>query len=213
LYLAVSKVVKHRASTFVPKASAKKFDHQVSFKLGTSSVKLFFNGSVHGTGFAAISDFLHMTNLIAQYIWDVLEIRVKLVDFDVHMINVSTSTVDSEFAPIRFPMKRLADCFRLDGCRVDFDPERHPAVKVVLFDGDKKVSTCFVFPTGSVSIFGSREPRFVADIFEIVFRTMDRVGDIAVACEPRRTTVKKSLDVSHGYPSSMIKLLNSHVKI
>jgi TATA-box binding protein (TBP) (component of TFIID and TFIIIB) len=212
LYLAVPKVVKHRKTTVVQDTKMRKFDHQVSFKLGGSSLKVFLNGSVHGTGFASITEFVEMTEMVAQYIMDISGIELQLVDFNINMVNASTSTVDADYRPIQFQMKQLADAFTRDGYHADFDPERHPAVKVMLFNNEKKVSTCFVFPTGSITIFGSKEPEHIATIFEILFKTMDKAYAISSVCSPRKTTLRKPLDISYGYPSSIVKLLSTFVK-
>jgi TATA-box binding protein (TBP) (component of TFIID and TFIIIB) len=212
LYLAVPKVVKHRKTTVVQETKMRKFDHQVSFKLGGQSLKVFLNGSVHGTGFASVAEFVEMTEMVARYILDISGIELRLVDFNINMINTSTSTVDADYRPVQFQMKQLADVFTRDGYHADFDPERHPAVKVMLFENDKKVSTSFIFPTGSITIFGSREPTHIATIFSMIFKTMDKAHAISSVCPPRKTTLRKPLDISYGYPSSVIKLLSVFVK-
>lgn len=209
LTLAVPKVVKHRKTTVVAKTNMKKFDHQVSFKMGGSSLKMFCNGSGHGTGFSSFKDFLDMTNKVTEFILDVTGIELQIVDVNINMINASTSIVGSDYMPRQFQMKQLSSVFVQEGYHTEFYPEMHPAVKVILFEGAKKASTCFIFPTGSITIFGSKEPRHVASIFEIVFKTMDKAHMLSSPCPPRKTTVRKPLDISFGYPTSTVKLLSS----
>jgi hypothetical protein len=152
-----------------------------------------------------------MTEKVATYIEDVSGIQVHLVTFNINMINVSTSTVNAVYQPIQFQMKQLARILTQDGYHADFDPERHPAVKVMLFEHAKKVSTCFIFPTGSITISCSQNPTYIATMFEILFSTMDKAHAISSICPPRKTTVKKPLDISYGYPSSIVKLLNAFI--
>jgi TATA-box binding protein (TBP) (component of TFIID and TFIIIB) len=208
LTLAVPKVVKHRKTTAVASnTNMKKFDHQVSFKMGGSSLKMFCNGSGHGTGFSSFKDFLDMTHKVTEFILDVTGIELQIVDVNINMINASTSILDKNFMPVQFQMKQLSSIFAEEGHHTEFDPDMHPAVKVILFEDTKKVSTCFIFPTGSITIFGSKEPHHIASIFEIVFKTMDKAHMLATQCPPRKTTVRKPLDISFGYPTSTVKLL------
>ena len=208
------------ASPKVPKrcgdgkqSNMKRFDHQISFKLGKSSLKIFSNGSVHGTGFVSVTDFVEMTEMVAEYISNVAGVQVHLMEVSLNMINASTSIMNFENKPITFRMKQLTDTFKKKGYKSDFDPEKHPAMKTILYEGDKKVCTSFVFPTGSVTIFGSREPKYVANMFAILFETMDEIYDYARPCDHRKTTLKKSLDVSYGYTTNTVKLLTPFINI
>lgn len=208
LTLAVPKVVKHRKTTVVANTNMKKFNHQVSFKMGGSSLKMFGNGSGHGTGFSSFCDFLDVTSKVVEFILDVTGIELQIVDVNINMINASTSILDKNFMPVKFQMKQLSSFFAQEGYHTEFDPDMHPAVKVILFEGTQKVSTCFIFPTGSITIFGSKEPQHVASIYEIVFKTMDKAHALAISCPLRKTTVRKPLDISFGYPTSTVKLLS-----
>jgi TATA-box binding protein (TBP) (component of TFIID and TFIIIB) len=209
LQLAVPKVVKRRDPT-VRNTNMRKFDHQVSFNLGTSSMKVFYNGALHGTGFSTIEDFMNMAALVAKHISTVVDIELEVADVSTNLINMSTSTVDALWRPVKFNMKHLAAAFeRSDktGVQSYFNPEQHPAVKVILSDPKKKLCTAFVFPTGSISIFGSKEPEHIAQIYRTLFEVMDTNFELAQVCELRKTTLKTRLDISHGYPTTSVRLL------
>ena len=206
LQLATPKVVKRR-DTAVRNTNMKKFDHQISFALGTSSMKVFYNGAVHGTGFSSAEDFVNMAKVVARQIADIADIELELVDVRINLINMSTSTVDAFSRPVKFNMKRLAAAFDERGVHAYFNPEQHPAVKVLLFDSKKKLCTAFIFPTGSISIFGSKEPKHIAQIYKTLFEVMDDNFELAQVCDLRKTTLKTRLDISHGYPTTSVRLL------
>ncbi|AGE49545.1 transcription factor TFIID (or TATA-binding protein TBP) [Acanthocystis turfacea Chlorella virus Can0610SP] len=206
LQLAVPKVVKHRDPA-ARNTNMRKFDHQVSFNLGTSSMKVFYNGALHGTGFSSIDDFMIMAALVAKQILTIAGIELEVADVSTNLINMSTSTVDALWRPVKFNMKHLAAAFERTGVQSYFNPEQHPAVKVLLSDSKKKLCTAFVFPTGSISIFGSKEPKHIAQIYRTLFEVMDANFELAQVCDLRKTTLKTRLDISHGYPSSSVRLL------
>jgi hypothetical protein len=205
LYIAIPKIVKHRTKTV---ASKNKFDHQVTIHSGTSSVKIFSNGSIHGTGIGSIEDFIDLADDIASYIFEISGIKIDLVEHKINMISVATSIVDSKNNPVTFRMKQLEDAFVRAGIHAEFDVERHPAVKIILYDGDgTKASTSFVFPTGSITVFVSKTPENIAIALEKLITVMNDVE--SSRCIPRKTTVKKSLDISFGYNTSIVSLLKT----
>lgn len=208
--IAVPKVVKHRKTTVIRETNMKKFDHQVSFNVGTSSLKVFLNGSVHGTGFSSVADFVNAAELVAKAIQSItnIELELDLVDISTNLINISTSVINNRYFPVNFNMKKLADAFLEQNIHADFNPEQHPAVKIIIFSEDKKKAcTAFVFPTGSVSIFGSKEPKYISQMYNKLFSTMDKYSHLAKKCDFRKTTLKTRLSISHGYPSSSINLI------
>jgi len=207
LQLAAPKVVKRR-DTAVRNTNMRKFDHQVSINLGTTSMKVFYNGALHGTGFSSVKDFVSMANLVATHIEEVAGMVLELVDVSTNLINMSTSTVDAFSRPVKFNMKRLTEAFERKGEQAYFNPEQHPAVKVLLFEETKKLCTAFIFPTGSISIFGSKEPKHIATIYRTLFEVMDDNFELAQVCDLRKTTLKTRLDISHGYPTTSVRLLN-----
>lgn len=89
------------------------------------------------------------------------------------------------------------------GFDVYFDPERHPAVKIVIYDeARKKMSTALVFGTGNITIFGSRRMSHVISMFETIASLFDGIGSLGTITALRTTTVRKTFDVSHGYITS-----------
>ena len=208
LHLGVQKIKKHRASTYKPPADVRKFRHQVAFKLGKKSAKLFYNGTVHATGFSSIVDFLHMSLIIAEFVRDITngELIMTLSDFNINMINAGTLVTNRGNMPLSYSPKFIAQQVEKAGHHADFDVERHPAVKIMLFDKKKKLSTGFIFATGNIVIFGSREPEHVAKMFDIIAKTLDDAHEVATATPPRTTTVRKSFDLTRGYTTNSYKL-------
>lgn len=204
--LATPKIVKRR-NISSKSAHMNKFDHQVSFNIGTSCVKLFFNGSIHGTGFCSSNEFIAAAEIIANIIQRVCGIETELVEINTNLINVSTAVFDSSWKPLKFNLKKLSEAFMRNNVHADFNPEQHPACKVVLFEKEKKLITGLIFPTGSISIFGSKEPKYIADIYETILKTMDDNVHMSVLCDFRKTTLKKHFSVSHGYPQSSVTIV------
>lgn len=190
-----------------PRATTRKFDHQASFKIGTSCIKLFSNGSVHGTGFSTPHQFLNAVLLVGDAVRDVVGEDLVLIDVKTNMINVSTSVMNSAWRPIKFNLKRLSETFTREDVDADFNPEKHPASRVTLFEQKKKVCTALLYPTGSISIFGSKEPRHIAAMYEIVLSAMDENVHLSMPCELRKTTLKTPFSISHGYPTCSLELL------
>lgn len=206
--LAVSKIMKHR---HISTRNTNKFSHQVSFNIGTSCIKLFFNGSIHGTGFCSSKNFVASSEIIAKLIQSICdyEEQPKLIEFRTNLINFSTAIFDSSWNPLKFNLKKLSEAFMRNNIRAYFDPEKHSACKVVLFDdNDKKLITGFIFSTGSISIFGSKEPKYIAQMYETILKIMDDNVHISMHCDLRNTTLKNHFSVSHGYPQSSVNLLN-----
>lgn len=183
----------------------RKFRHQVSFMLDKKSAKLFYNGTVHATGFSSLVDFLHMIVLISQFVEEVVDINMNFDDFNINMINSGT-VVQSDNFPLSFPPKAVYLHAKSMCIEAFFDPERHPAVKLLLFEGSKKVSTAFIFGTGNIVIFGSRDTAYISKMFDVIVNLLSDISHLGTPSALRRTTVKKEFDVSHGYLTPSYKL-------
>lgn len=205
VYLGVKPPPKRRAVISNDPPDVRKFKHQVSFMLDKKSAKLFYNQTVHATGFSSLVDFLQMMILIAQFVEESVDIRVIFDDFTIDMINSGTVVQSNNF-PLSFPPKAVYLHARRAGLETFFDPERHPAVKLLLFDGSKKVSTAFIFGTGSIVIFGSRDTSYIYKMFAVVVNLLDDISHLGTPTALRKTTVKKEFCVSHGYLTSSYKL-------
>lgn len=202
LVLGVPRETKHSKHNFKDKADAHRFMHQVSFKMGTKSCKLFYNGTVHSTGFSSLIEFVNMIIHISHFVEKVSGISLRLAGFDINMLNVAT-TVQRGIFPLRFPAASVYSRALSTGLDVYFDPERHPAVKIVIYDGaKKKMSTALIFGTGNITIFGSRHMSHVISMFETIASLFDGIASLGTTTALRTTTVKKTFDVSHGYITS-----------
>ena len=205
LYLGVKPPPKRRAVTTKDPPDVRKFKHQVSFMLDKKSAKLFYNQTVHATGFSSLVDFLQMMILIAQFVEEHVDIHMIFDDFTINMINSGTIVQSNNF-PLSFPPKAVYLHAQRAGLEAFFDPERHPAVKLLLFDGSKKVSTAFIFGTGNIVIFGSRDTAYISKMFTVVVNLLSDISHLGTPTALRKTTVKKEFCVSHGYLTSSYKL-------
>lgn len=206
LYLGgVKSSSKRRVTTLKVPSDVRKFKHQISFMLGKKSTKFFYNGTVHATGFSSLVDFLHMVILIAQFVEEMVDIQMDLDDFNINMINSGTVVQTNNF-PLSFSPNAVYLHAQHAGIKAFFDPERHPAVKLLLFDGYNKVSTAFIFGTGNISIFGSKNTVYISKMFEVVLNLLSDISHLGTSTALRKTTVKKEFDISHGYLTSSYKL-------
>lgn len=206
--LAVDTPEPKRKRRVAPKGPRKSFVNQVSFRLAEAkksgkSAKLFHNGSIHVTGCASMVDFLEMSHAIALFVHAVTGAELQLATANVQMINAGTVVVDDRRRPLRFAPKDLCHAASALGYNPDFDPERHPGVKVVVKDAaGARVATACVFQTGNVSIIGARSPDRVADAFELVAGMLRACAHVARpgtgAC---KTTSRKPLSFQQGYPA------------
>ena len=205
LYLGGMKPATKRRSANVKNNDVRKFKHQISFMLDKKSAKLFYNGTVHATGFSSLVDFLHMILMIAQFVDEMVDIRLKFDDFNINMINSGTIVHTNNF-PLSFPPKAVYLRAKQTGLEAIFDPERHPAVKLLLFDDARKVATAFIFGTGNIVIFGSRDTTYISKMFDVIVSLLEDVSHLGTPSALRKTTVKKDFDISHGYLTSSYKL-------
>jgi TATA-box binding protein (TBP) (component of TFIID and TFIIIB) len=196
---------KRRSTTVRDPPDVRKFKHQISFMFEKKSAKLFYNGTVHATGFSSLVDFLHMIILIAQFVEEMVDIQMNFDDFNINMINSGTVVQNNNF-PLSFPPKAVYTHAQRAGLEAFFDPERHPAVKLLLFEGSKKVTTAFIFGTGNIVIFGSRDTTYISKMFDVVVNLLSDISHLGTLSALRKTTVKKDFDISHGYLTTSYKL-------
>lgn len=202
LVLGVPRESKNNKNNFKDKADAHRFMHQVSFKMGTKSCKLFYNGTVHSTGFSSLIEFVNMIIHISHFVEQVSGVRLRLNGFDINMLNVATTVQRGNF-PLVFPASVVYSRASSMGFDVYFDPERHPAVKIIIYDeAKKKMSTVLIFGTGNITIFGSRHMSHVISMFETIASLFDGIGSLGTTTALRTTTIRKTFDVSHGYITS-----------
>ena len=182
----------------------KRFRYQLSLKRRGKSVKVFHNGSVHATGCTSPLEFLDLAAALLEFIEETGEVRARLLDFDIHLINVLfLVTCPRTGRPMTIAPKALLD--HMGAARADFDTERHPSVKIaVRDDAGAKVATACVFQTGSVSIMGAKRPRHLALAYATVCEALEACAEAVCAPDPaaavRTTTAKNALTLHAGYP-------------
>lgn len=183
----------------------RRFRNQASLRHGGKSAKIFYNGSLHVTGCASPKDFVNVAVAVAAFVRAATGIELTPKSVGIQMINAGTTILDDRTGfPVRFRPRTLSSEAVAAGFVADFDSERHPGVKLPLYDehGAKVATTC-VFQTGSVSIIGARTPRHLAAAFENLVNVVGACAHIAEPSDAMRTTTsKKRLEFSYGYPSA-----------
>lgn len=185
----------------------KRFRYQLPLKRRGKSIKLFHNGSVHATGCTSPLEFLEMMDALRQFMHETAQVDAQLVGFDIQLINTLFLTVcPGDGSPMTIAPNALLRHLGADK-RADFDTERHPSVKIPIFEGDVKVATVCVFQTGSISIMGAKKPEHVAKAFEEVTRALDACADKVCArdrtAKMRTTTAKHAMALVEGYPFNL----------
>lgn len=200
-----------RKRTAPPK---KKFHNQVSLRCDTKSIKLFKNGSVHGTGCPSPLLFFDIVDKFCGFLSTIedLPARVHLRSFHIGMINAMFVINDREGRLLKIRLEALT-ALAAKGSegdrgvgRAEQELELHPGVKIPLFpdpaDRSKKITIRF-FQTGSVSITGARKPEHVAMAHNHACGILD--AHAAAVCYPdtktalRSTTAKQRFDLVGGY--------------
>ena len=181
----------------------RRFRNQLSVRREGKSAKIFYNGSLHVTGCSSVADFVDVADLIVEFVRESTGIRLILSAFDIKMINAGTVIVDpTNGFPVKFPPRALSGAAAEFG--VDFDSERHPGVKIPVYEDGDKVATACVFQTGSMSIIGAKRPRHVALAFEHAADVLEACAHVGepTATAMRTTTAKKKLNLMYGYPAA-----------
>lgn len=192
----------------------KKFHNQVSLRCDTKSIKLFKNGSVHGTGCPSPLLFFDIVDKFCDFLATIedLPASIHLKSFHIGMINAMFVINDREGRLLKIRLEALT-ALAADGSegdrgvgRAEQELELHPGVKIPLFpdpeDRSKKITIRF-FQTGSVSITGARKPEHVAAAHAHACKVLDAHAD--AVCYPdtktalRSTTAKQRFDLVGGY--------------
>lgn len=210
------------ADTNTRKRSRKqRFAHQITFKCGTRSIKLFRNGTVHGTGCPSPVEFLDLVDQFSRFvdrsIGEHLPGSLALTGLQTRMMNAMFVATDRATGAI---LKIRPEALSRATPRAEHETERHPGVKVCLYvarggrpvepadaaaEGAHKVTVRF-FQTGTVSVTGAREPAHIAAAHEFACRLLDRHYDdvcrVDAKTSLRTTTAAKKLDLSQGYATN-----------
>lgn len=185
-------------------AARQSFTNQVTFRpdgaIRGKSGKLFHNGTVHVTGCTSAIDFLEFVHAIGVFLHVAVGTAVRLVKFGIMMVNAGAVVVDASRTPLRFNPRDLCAAAAEAGHVVDFEPERHPGVRIVLRHAGERAATVYVFQTGNVSIIGARTPARMAEAFELVAVVLRACAHVASPCSRCKTLSKKPLVLKHGYP-------------
>jgi hypothetical protein len=191
----------------------KKFHNQVSLRRGTKSIKMFKNGSVHGTGCPSPVLFYDMVDSFCAFLDTIYDLpaAVFLKSFRIGMINAMFVINDPEGRLLKIKLEaltnRLAGQPEVEGVgRIEQNLESHPGAKIPLFldpaDRSKKI-TIRIFQTGSVYIAGAREPAHLARAHAHACKVLD--DNAAEVCYPdvktalRSTTAKQHFELTGGY--------------
>jgi hypothetical protein len=192
----------------------KKFHNQVSLRCDSKSIKLFKNGSVHGTGCPSPILFFDIVDKFCDFLATIedLPAAIHLKSFHIGMINAMFVINDRAGRLLKIRLEALTALAAEESegdrgvGRAEQELELHPGVKIPLFpdpaDRSKKITIRF-FQTGSVSITGARKPEHVAMAHAHACRVLD--AHAAAVCYPdaktalRSTTAKQRFDLVGGY--------------
>ncbi len=201
-----------------PRPEKKRFAHQITFRRGTRSIKLFRNGTVHGTGCPSPIEFLDLVSHFVEYVegavGDRLPPGLGLTSLSTRMMNAMFVACDKATGAI---LRVRPEALSRRTQRAEHETERHPGVKVCLWlapggaavepvdaaaRGAAKVTVRF-FQTGTVSVTGAREPAHVAAAHGFACRLLDDNYDAVCRVDAktwlRTTTAGKRLDLTEGY--------------
>lgn len=207
-----------RAGAKRARPEKKRFAHQITFKRGTRSIKLFRNGTVHGTGCPSPIEFLDLVSHFVEYVegavGDRLPPGMALTSLSTRMMNAMFVACDRASGAI---LRVRPEALSRRTQRAEHETERHPGVKVCLWlapggrvvepvdaaaQGAAKVTVRF-FQTGTVSVTGAREPAHVAAAHGFACRLLDDHYDAVCRVDAktwlRTTTAGKRLDLTEGY--------------
>ena len=142
----------------------KTFAHQITLHAGSRSIKLFKNGTLHGTGCPSPVEFLDLATRFIEFVQRVCGDRIPpglaLASIETRMVNAMFVVTDAQSGRI---LKIRPDALTAVAHRAEHETERHPGVKVQLFmDGPTRVDpphgkrvTVRFFQTGTVTVTGA----------------------------------------------------------
>ena len=193
----------------------KTFAHQITLHAGSRSIKLFKNGTLHGTGCPSPVEFLDLASRFIEFVQRVCGDRIPpnlgLVSIQTRMINAMFVVTDADTGKI---LKIRPDALTAVADRAEHETERHPGVKVQLFmDGPTRVDppkgkrvTVRFFQTGTVTVTGAREPSHLAVAHDYACRVLDDNYDAVCRVDHktafRTTTAPRVLNLVGGYPAN-----------
>ena len=193
----------------------KTFAHQITLHAGSRSIKLFKNGTLHGTGCPSPVEFLDLASRFIEFVQRVCGDRIPpdlgLVSIETRMINAMFVVTDADSGRI---LKIRPDALTAVADRAEHETERHPGVKVQLFmDGPTRVDppkgkrvTVRFFQTGTVTVTGAREPSHLAVAHDYACRVLDDNYDAVCRVDHktafRTTTAPRVLNLIGGYPAN-----------
>ena len=193
----------------------KTFAHQITLHAGSRSIKLFKNGTLHGTGCPSPVEFLDLATRFIEFVQRVCGDRIPpdlgLASIETRMVNAMFVVTDAESGRI---LKIRPDALTAVAHRAEHETERHPGVKVQLFmDGPTRVDpphgkrvTVRFFQTGTVTVTGAREPSHLAVAHDYACRVLDDNYDAVCRVDQktafRTTTAPRVLNLVGGYPAN-----------
>lgn len=193
----------------------KTFAHQITLHSGSRSIKLFKNGTLHGTGCPSPVEFLDLATRFVEFVQRVCGDRIPpglgLASIETRMVNAMFVVTDAVTGRI---LRIRPDALTAVADRAEHETERHPGVKVQLFmDGGVRVDpprgkrvTVRFFQTGTVTVTGAREPSHLAVAHDYACRVLDDNYDAVCRVDTktpfRTTTAPRVLNLIEGYPAN-----------
>lgn len=145
--------------------------------------KLFKNGTIQGAGFKTLNDInyaiSHIINKLSEIVYIKVDDHIKEIKFTQNNILVSEVEIILINANFSFPFLIRRDIFfnllLQDGITCFFDSCKHAAIKIHFNVRDKiKPIKIFVFQSGSVNIFGSKNHKHILGAYIFIKEFVDK---------------------------------------
>jgi TATA-box binding protein (TBP) (component of TFIID and TFIIIB) len=192
-----------------PKKRPKSFFNQLTIKSGTTSIKLFSNGSIHVTGAKSPIHFVDVMDRVCSALGHVVQADPPVLE------SATISMINAVFCAAKvLPLRVLRQAFEDAGHVASYDPDSYPGINAKINASETNEInriTVMIFTTGNVIISGAKSPEHVSKVYDIVCHVIDdldvQMNDTAV---PRCTSasVLDSYRISNGYSSRIANLCN-----
>ena len=184
------------------KGPARAFCNQFTVKSGSTSVKIFSNGSISVTG---IRSPVHCADVLDRVCCALGHIG-NTDPPDIESLRISM--INANFcASARLPLRLLRQALEEAGHAASYDPDAYPGVNAKIAVQPSGTVTVMIFTSGNVIISGAKTPEHVAHVYQTVCTTIDslevKCNESTTSCSP---AVLDSYRIVDGYSSRLAYL-------
>jgi TATA-box binding protein (TBP) (component of TFIID and TFIIIB) len=160
-----------RESNKKSKTGKKDFQNQIGLKSGSVNIKVFSNGSVHGTG---LKSAVHFVDIVDRVCATLGEFMADCPQLDV----VSVECINATFFTSKvLPLARLREIFRQHGYESTYNPDIFSAVQVKI-PVNARFIKIHIFSTGRVNISAGKHPSDIFQAYSVVCSVLDGVDGL-----------------------------------